>query len=421
MGRAAQLCHAYFCFSLVFRGVGRDGEKLNKTSTAAVARAKTLHGDITAGAIVSSHATMLSDKALPRDFDATNDAARIIIVVFIGIALYNFLELQCYIIGAFKRYSGLYFWSFIVASWGIAFNATGYLIRHLHAGPGILHATIILIGWSTMITGQSLVLYSRLHIVLPDPSRLRYVLAMIIVDAIWLGVPVIVLVYGVNSKNPEPFEKPYAIFEKLQLTAFFLQELVISGIYIVETAKLLKFQSGVGNLGTHRVMNHLIAVNIFVVLLDISIIVLEFTEHYNLQTAWKPLVYSVKLKAEFSVLNRLVEFSQQLRVAGSLDPVNYAVSADVALERYLRNAAQADESIHDNPEVGDGARAPKRWDRIRKLKTVIMSRTDETVDDRDHSRGRTPEAAEGDYARDTGSTAASYHSASPFVRRGRSG
>ncbi|KAK3177633.1 hypothetical protein K4F52_009589 [Lecanicillium sp. MT-2017a] len=364
---------------------------------------------------------MLSDKTLPRDFDASNHAARIVIVVFIGIALYNFLELQCYIIGAFKRYSGLYFWSFMVASWGIAFNATGYLIRHLHAGPGILHATIILIGWSTMITGQSLVLYSRLHIILPDPSRLRYVLAMIIVDAIWLGVPIIVLVYGVNSKNPEPFEKPYAIFEKLQLTAFFLQELIISGIYIFETAKLLKFQAGVGNLGTHRVMNHLIAVNIFVVLLDISIIVLEFTEHYNLQTAWKPLVYSVKLKAEFSVLNRLVEFSQQLRVAGSLNPVNYAVSADVALERYLRNAAREDESIHNNSEIGADAEGQRRWGRIRKLKSAIVGRANETVDDRDQSRGRTPEATERGYARDGGSAAASYNSTSPFVRRGSSG
>jgi hypothetical protein len=368
--------------------------------------------------------TMLVGDLLGRDAGESSEVAKIAIIVFISIAFYNVVELQCLIIYAFKRYRGLYFWSFMVATWGIAFNGTGYLIRHLRAGPSVLHATIILIGWCTMITGQSLVLYSRLHIVLPDPKKLRYVLAMIVADAVWLGVPVIVLVYGVNSKNPEPFEKPYAIFEKLQLTFFFLQELVISGIYIVETAKLLKFQSSVGNTGTHRVMNHLIIVNVFVVLLDISIIVLEFTNHYNLQTSWKPLVYSIKLKAEFSVLNRLVEFSQQLRVAGSLNPVNYAVSADVALERYLRNAARADESAEDglhDRRCPDGR--PSRWQTMRKLgSAAICGGRSEAADGQDCGRtsADTGGAMEGEDGRDTGSTATSCNSTARFVRRGRS-
>lgn len=368
---------------------------------------------------------MLAGDLLVRDDGVASEAARIAIIVFISIALYNVVELQCLIIYSFRRYSGLYFWSFIVASWGIVFNGTGYLIRHLDAGPPVLHATIILIGWCTMITGQSLVLYSRLHIVLPDPTRLRYVLAMIIVDAVWLGVPVVVLVYGVNSKNPEPFEKPYAIFEKLQLTFFFLQELVISGIYIVETAKLLKFQSSVGNTGTHRVMNHLIIVNIFVVLLDISIIVLEFTNHYDLQTSWKPLVYSIKLKAEFSVLNRLVEFSQQLRVAGSLNPVNYAVSADVALERYLRNAARVDDSAPDDLHDAEfhRGRGSRPWQTVRRLGSVAICGKGDAADSH-HHRGRTSADTggdtEGEESRENGSTATSCNSTARFVRRGRS-
>ncbi|KID91432.1 integral membrane protein [Metarhizium guizhouense ARSEF 977] len=266
----------------------------------------------------------------------------LLIIVFISIALYNVVELNFLIATTFKRFRGLYFWSFTCSTWGIAFNAVGYLLRHVHPNQlGYLHATLILIGWCAMINGQSLVLYSRLHIVMHHPRRLRFVLAMIIFDAVWLSVPVIVLVYGTNSGDPGPFEQPYSIFEKLQLTVFFVQEVVISSLYIVETTRLLKMQRGIASSSMRRVMGHLILVNVFVVLLDVSILCLQFTEHYNLQTAWKALVYSVKLKCEFSVLNRLVEFSQHLRAGHDVSSVNYDASTDVALERYLRNASQA--------------------------------------------------------------------------------
>lgn len=264
-----------------------------------------------------------------------------LIIIFISIALYNVVELNFLIVTTFKRFRGLYFWSFTSSTWGIAFNAVGYLLRHLDAqNSGYLHATLILVGWCAMITGQSLVLYSRLHIVMHNQRLLRYVLAMIIVDAIWLSVPIIVLVYGTNSANPDPFAKPYSIFEKLQLTVFFVQEALISSLYIVETTRLLKMQRGVASSAMRRVMSHLILVNVFVVVLDVSILCLEFTGHYDIQTAWKALVYSVKLKSEFSVLNRLVEFSQHLRAGRNMASIHYDTSADVALERYLRNASQ---------------------------------------------------------------------------------
>lgn len=63
--------------------------------------------------------------------DTHSDVVEVIIVVFISIALYNVLELNVDIFGTFKKYSGLYFWSFTIATWGIAFNAIGYLLRDL--------------------------------------------------------------------------------------------------------------------------------------------------------------------------------------------------------------------------------------------------------------------------------------------------
>ena len=39
-------------------------------------------------------------------------------------------------------------------------------------------------GWTCMVTGQSLVLFSRLHLIVLNTRKLRWILAMIIVDCI---------------------------------------------------------------------------------------------------------------------------------------------------------------------------------------------------------------------------------------------
>ncbi|KAK2614192.1 hypothetical protein N8I77_001041 [Diaporthe amygdali] len=245
------------------------------------------------------------------DPDTERMIVAIIICVFISIAFYNVLELTVSIFTSFKKRSGLYFWSILIATWGIAFNGTGYLLMHLSlTAEATIYATLILIGWCAMVTGQSVVLYSRLHIVMHHQKRLRLVLYMIIANATWLHLPIIVLVYGVNSANPEPFRNPYVIFEKIQLSVFFVQEIIISALYVWETTNRLRLEKSIGNTRTRKIMNHLIWVNVLVVFLDMTILALEFTNLFEIQTAWKPLVYSIKLKLEFSILNQLVNLTR---------------------------------------------------------------------------------------------------------------
>lgn len=148
-----------------------------------------------------------------------------------------------------------------------------------------------------MVTGQPMVLYSRLHLILHNQLVLRLVLGMIIVDATILHIPTIVLCYGANFvKYQQRFAFPYAVYERVQVSMFFVQELVISSLYIYETWKLLR--TG-GTLGRDyqqpccRLILHLMYVNAIVVFLDTAIMVLEFTGRYASQTAVKGFVYSV--------------------------------------------------------------------------------------------------------------------------------
>jgi hypothetical protein len=59
----------------------------------------------------------------------------------------------------------------------------------------------------------------------------------------------------------------------------------------------------------------LIYVNAIIVFLDLTILGLEYSGLYDIQTAYKGLVYSVKLKLEFSILNRLVELTKNGKIA----------------------------------------------------------------------------------------------------------
>ncbi|KAL8382046.1 hypothetical protein RB595_006026 [Gaeumannomyces hyphopodioides] len=239
-----------------------------------------------------------------------------IVVIFLTLALYNVTELVFIIPTTFKRRSGQYFWFFVLATWSIVPYSVGFILKGLAVLPQAIYlwAACCYIGWVGMVLFQSLVLWSRLHLIVDSPRRLRLILYMIIFDAVICDVPVAVLAFGSNSPHPEPFAPIYAIWESMHVTIFALQELVISGVYVWEMSKLLRIERDNGatfNLPARsRVMTHLIYVSIVVVILDVPTLAMQYTEMYAIQTAYKGFVYSVKLKLEFSILNRLIEISR---------------------------------------------------------------------------------------------------------------
>jgi hypothetical protein len=57
-------------------------------------------------------------------------------------------------------------------------------------------------------------------------------------------------------------------------------------------------------------MHHLIATNVLIIVLDIALLAIVYAEMWYLQGNMKPAVYGVKLRIEFSILNRLVSMTQ---------------------------------------------------------------------------------------------------------------
>ncbi|KAF3004524.1 hypothetical protein E8E15_001070 [Penicillium rubens] len=89
------------------------------------------------------------------------------IVSMFSTGAYNTLETGIVTFDTFKRYRGLNFWSMQVASWEILVHALPAMARFISQASSLPTSNPFIIGWYAMITGQAVVLYSRLKHVSP--------------------------------------------------------------------------------------------------------------------------------------------------------------------------------------------------------------------------------------------------------------
>ncbi|KAI4103138.1 MAG: hypothetical protein LQ345_007340 [Seirophora villosa] len=224
------------------------------------------------------------------------------------------VELDLTIFMTFRRRSGLYFWSLLISSWGCALHAMGFILSFLVGSSWVVTLPFIEIGWVTMVTGQAFVLFSRLHLVVRNQKLLRYILWLIIVDGCLFHIPTIVFTVGRFSPHPSDWTSKFHIMERIQLVGFCLQEFTISTLYIVSTVRIL---GSVYHSMTRKVMLQLILINVVCIGMDIILIALEFTGKYTSEASIKPMIYAIKLKLEFAVLNQLMGLSKAGFTEGS--------------------------------------------------------------------------------------------------------
>lgn len=89
------------------------------------------------------------------------------------------------------------------------------------------------------------------------------------------------------------------------MTGFFCQEVILSTIYIVETSRILRTSL---RSNTRRTMRELVIINLVIIIMDLGLLGLEAASLYILETLVKGVVYSIKLKLEFAILGKLVNF-----------------------------------------------------------------------------------------------------------------
>lgn len=195
-----------------------------------------------------------------------------------------------------------------IATCGIIPYTVGMIVMFFDSGSTLPALIVNNVGWITMIVAQSVVLYSRLGIILgaAHSKILVFTKWMIIVDAICFYTLATVIVFGMHYSSNPNFDRGYIYVERLQMTGFCLQEFIISGLYIWKTLDVL--QAG-EKKQARRTLWQLFIINVVIVALDVALLVLEYLSLASIEIAFKALAYSVKLKMEFAILSKLVESS----------------------------------------------------------------------------------------------------------------
>lgn len=83
---------------------------------------------------------------------------KIIIAVLLGLSLYNAVELIILVLVTFQRYHGLYFWSLLIAGFGVLPYSLGFVIKFFqllppNQDPGYVAVVLLTVGWWAMVSG----------------------------------------------------------------------------------------------------------------------------------------------------------------------------------------------------------------------------------------------------------------------------
>ncbi|KAL1873153.1 hypothetical protein Daus18300_003972 [Diaporthe australafricana] len=250
------------------------------------------------------------------DTRTMSSGERFLVACFLGASIWNAVGMFPMIFMTFKRLWTLYFWAMVLSTIGILICSASQIISV--AAPdvaGMINGVMSCIGWVFMVTGQSMVLYSRLHLLAITPRVLRLVLWMIVVNGVTIHITGTVLTVGTRLQPPKsvPFTEAYSVFERINITMFFTQETIISGLYLWKSRDLLGRYSKPKAIPTEEpairqyttpktstslrvvksILTQLIVVNIIILFLDITIVVLEvMTFRFTSPLSWsKPLVF----------------------------------------------------------------------------------------------------------------------------------
>jgi hypothetical protein len=80
-----------------------------------------------------------------------------------------------------------------LCSWGITIHGVAIVLDNFQVWNNVGFLVVIELSWLTFVVSQSVVLYSRLSLVLNNARIKRYVLYMILINSILFGVSTVVL------------------------------------------------------------------------------------------------------------------------------------------------------------------------------------------------------------------------------------
>jgi hypothetical protein len=158
-----------------------------------------------------------------------------------------------------------------------------------------------------MVSGSSLVLYSRLHLVFLNPKALRIVFLIILGNAIILQIPNIIIAYMPEKFTPAEFGRIGTVFTYIVII-FSIQEISISSLYVYPFIRFMRQGGSLLTPKAKRMLYFLVVMEALVIMSDVLLSTLVFLHLYSARRMIIGFVYAIKLRIELAVLNRIIGF-----------------------------------------------------------------------------------------------------------------
>jgi hypothetical protein len=235
--------------------------------------------------------------------DPTNDIF-VAGVILLSIASYNVVEVLIWILSTFRHFRGLYFYSVLITDISLmGFIGLSFLMLYIGCSPG-WPAGLWGIVCAVLQTAQILILYTRLHLVCPhNPGVVRAVRILIVITCIVL-IPLLVISGIYASVTPSWVATCGIITRSVRITVT-VREMAVCAIYCLQAFRELSTIAAHKGRAGEKVMQQLIAVQLAINLMDIALLALTFGSPMTIQLGYTSLVYAIKLKMEFAILNTL--------------------------------------------------------------------------------------------------------------------
>jgi hypothetical protein len=229
---------------------------------------------------------MGEQRLLNKDGTSNDGRALAAMGAFTGVALMCNVELFVLISTKFKRRSGLYFWSLLVASVGALLHSIEVILFYFVVAdlpPWSFGITGVL-GYLLYIPAQYLVLYSRLCVLSSSTRLLRWVLALISAEFIIVTIPE-AFIWAAELAFPDSTKISQAgnVIQKIEVCAYTAVEIILSGIYIVQMVRMWERNS---DPCIRTILKRLIFANSLLVILDAGNVTMQFMNIFGLDDTW---------------------------------------------------------------------------------------------------------------------------------------
>jgi hypothetical protein len=238
-------------------------------------------------------------------------------IAFFSVALWLALDLIFQVHITFRRWSGMYYWTVLGTSIGVGLHATMLTVKMFtvqNVAENIGTTILTKMGDIFTQTGFSLVLYSRLNLVMrAQQAYLKYILILILVSSLAVHTSTTTLTIGMNTrKKPEWFK--HALFaEQFLIVWYTLLEFSLSTLYTYNTAQMTKDSAVLLKHQSKKTRQNLLRFMVFAQVVtssfDITLVVLLMMR-LKYKQIFMPFFYGIKLKVEFMALNQLQSLVQ---------------------------------------------------------------------------------------------------------------